>query len=138
MKKILGLFALAALVIAGCGGESSQPAASDAPEPVAAEPAAAAADEDPLVAEGKALFAGTAICYTCHGAAGEGSDLAPNLTDDEWLNIEAPADIDKLVALIKVGVPEPKEHPGMMPPMGHLSDDQLRAIATYVMSLSTS
>lgn len=137
MKKTLGLFVLAVLIIAGCGGESSQPAASEAP---ASEPAAAAsaADEDPLLAEGKALFAGTAICYTCHGAAGEGSDLAPNLTDDEWLNIEAPADIDKLVALIKVGVPEPKEHPGMMPPMGHLSEDQLRAIATYVLSLSTS
>ena len=137
MKKTLGLFALATLIIAGCGGESSRPEASEAPasEPVAAAPAA---DEDPLMAEGQALFASTAICYTCHGAAGEGSDLAPDLTDDEWLNIEAPADIDKLVALIKVGVPEPKQYPGMMPPMGHLSEDQLRAIATYVLSLSTS
>lgn len=136
MKKALGLLALAVLVIAGCSGESSQPAANDAPasEPVTAAPAG----EDPLLAEGKALFTGTAICYTCHGAAGEGSDRAPDLTDKEWLNIDAPADIDKLVALIKVGVPEPKQHPGMMPPMGHLSEGQLRAIATYVMSLSTS
>ncbi len=137
MTKTLSLLVLAALFFVGCAGESTKPAASDAPV-AEAEPAAAASDEDPLIAEGQALFTGTAICATCHGAAGEGSDLAPNLTDSEWLNIEPPADIDKLIALINAGVPEPKQYPGMMPAMGYLGDDQIRAVATYVLSLSSN
>ncbi|MEM8485414.1 MAG: cytochrome c [Bacteroidota bacterium] len=136
MAKTLSLLVIAALISVGCAGESRAPAASEASAPVTE--AETTSDEDPVVAEGKALFSGTAICYTCHGAAGEGSDFAPNLTDDEWLNIEPPADIEKLVALIKVGVPKPKQYPGMMPPMGHLTDDQLGAVATYVLSLSNS
>ncbi len=59
----------------------------------------------------------------------------PNLTDAEWLNIEAPVTVDKVKMLIKGGVAEPKQFPAPMPAMGHLSDDQVNAIAAYVISL---
>ncbi len=140
MIKTLSILVFIAVLFVGCAGEGSTPAASNAPAEISvaeAEPAMQS-EEDPVLAEGKALFTGIAICYSCHGAAGEGSDFAPDLTDDAWLNIEAPADIEKLTALIKVGVPKPKEYPGMMPPMRHLGDDQLQAIATYVLSLSSN
>jgi mono/diheme cytochrome c family protein len=39
---------------------------------------------------------------------------------------------------VKEGVPTPKAHPTPMPPMGgaQLSEDQVRAVATYIFSLS--
>ena len=42
-----------------------------------------------------------------------------------------------LTKTIKEGVPEPKEHPGAMPPMGgvELTDEQQKAVAGYVWSL---
>lgn len=129
LKSIL-LLAFAGFFV-GCGGGESTP-----PPPPAEEPAAAApSGEDALIAEGKALFEGTAICHTCHGADASGTDLAPNLTDDEWLNIEGDVTVASLSAVIKNGVTEPKSHPAPMPPMAHLGDDKIKAIATYVNSL---
>ncbi len=123
-------------LMAGCGGgDSSAPASAPAEEPQAAAPAA---DNAALIEEGKTLFTGTAICFTCHGQDGTGMpQLAPNLTDDEWLNIEAPVTVEKVSGIIKNGVPEPKQHQAPMPAMVQLNDDQVKAIATYVVSLSS-
>lgn len=136
--KSLLLLMVASFVVGCGGGDSSAPAASTAPaeEPVAEAPAAD--DNAALIAEGQALFTGTAICYTCHGQDGTGMpQLAPNLTDDEWLNIEAPPTVDKIAEIIKNGVAEPKQHQAPMPAMVQLNDDQVNAIATYVVSLSS-
>lgn len=86
--------------------------------------------------QGQQLFAGPGGCQACHGPDGTGSQLAPDLTDDEWLNVPGP-DIDVLAELIRTGVAEPQQHPAPMPPMGgaNLSDDQVRALAAYVASL---
>ena len=125
------------LLMIGCGGETtSTPStpSTPAPAPTVSEPA----DNDPaLIAEGKTLFEGTAICFTCHGADAAGTPLAPSLTDSEWLNIEAPVTLEKVKMLIKDGVTEPKQFPAPMPPMGHLADEQVEAVATYVMSLGS-
>ena len=128
-------------VFVGCGGgDSSTPATSSAPAeeaaPAASEPAAGG--DAALLEEGKALFTGTAICFTCHGQDGTGMpQLAPDLTDDVWLNIEAPPTVEKVSAIIKNGVAEPKEHQAPMPAMVQLNDDQVNALATYVVSLSS-
>ena len=41
---------------------------------------------------------------------GVGGPLAPNLTDDVWINIDG--SYESIVRNIMTGVPEPKEHPG--------------------------
>ena len=43
------------------------------------------------------------------------------------------------MSLIKSGVPQPVEHPGPMPPMGgaNLSDDQVNALAAYIVTLGS-
>jgi len=89
-----------------------------------------------MVVEGRAIFTGQGICYTCHGMDGTGTQLAPNLTDDEWINVDG--SYQAIVDLIPVGVPQPKQYPAPMPPMGgaQLSQDQIKAVAAYVYTLS--
>lgn len=85
---------------------------------------------------GRQLFAGQGGCQACHGPGGTGSQLAPDLTDDDWLNVPGP-EVDALAEVIRSGVAEPQQHPAPMPPMGgaSLSEDQVRALAAYVASL---
>lgn len=149
----LGLFASAAM-FAACGGGESEPAnetpaqpsggaagapaAGGAATPVAANlPAGVTQD---MVAQGQQIFNGQGgICFTCHGQNGQGSPLAPNLADDEWLWITPGPDMyDQIVNNVKTGVQQPKEHPAPMPPMGgsQLSEDQVRAVAAYVYALA--
>jgi mono/diheme cytochrome c family protein len=89
-----------------------------------------------MVRQGQQIFTGQGICYTCHGMDGTGTQLAPNLTDQEWLNIDG--SYQAIVDLIPVGVPQPKQYPAPMPPMGgaQLSEDQINAVAAYVYTLS--
>lgn len=87
--------------------------------------------------QGKRLFGGQGGCMACHGPSAGGTQLGPNLTDDQWLHIPGP-DVDALAGVITAGVSQPKEHPGPMPPLGgaSLTEDQVRAIAGYLASLS--
>jgi mono/diheme cytochrome c family protein len=86
-----------------------------------------------MVAAGAQTF--STVCSACHGADAKGTQLAPNLTDAEWINIDGtyPA----MVTLVKTGVPMPKAAPAPMAPMGGamLTDDQVNAVAAYVWSL---
>ena len=65
-----------------------------------------------------------------------GGPLAPDLTDDVWLNIDG--SYESIVQNIMTGVPEPKEHPGLMLPKGGapITDEQVRAVGAYVWTLS--
>mgnify|MGYP006174886275 CR=1 FL=1 len=92
--------------------------------------------DDGLV--GQQIFAGTGICFTCHGQDATGTQLAPNLTDDEWINIEQPVTQEKIEQLVRTGVQQPKQHPAPMPAMGgaQLDDQQVRAVSAYVYSLT--
>ena len=90
-----------------------------------------------MAEEGQAIFNGTTgICFTCHLREGTGGPLAPNLTDDIWLNIDG--EYESIVNLVITGVPQPVEHPGQMQPRAGmpLTDDQVRAVAAYVFTLS--
>lgn len=94
-----------------------------------------------MVALGNEIFHGrqaNAICYTCHGmdATGGPGGLGPNLTDGEWLHNDA--SYGAIINTIRTGVPQPVNAPAPMPPYGGatLSDEQLRAVAAYVYSLS--
>jgi mono/diheme cytochrome c family protein len=149
-----------ALMAGACGGpaddvppadETVTPAtpAPDAPvtDPTAtptttvpAPDAAQAGGPDPaLVSQGQQAYA-TSVCGSCHGPAGDGTPLAPAFTDDEYLWVQpGPNMLAETAALIKTGVPTPKDpaHVAPMPPYGGvpLSDDQVNALAAYVVSM---
>ncbi len=89
-----------------------------------------------MAQEGQDLFHGAGVCVTCHLRGGGGGPLAPDLTDDVWLNIDG--EYESIVNLVMTGVPLPQEHPGpMLPRAGtSITDDQVRAVAAYVFTLS--
>jgi mono/diheme cytochrome c family protein len=109
-------------------GTPAQPAASAGTPPVGAT----AAD----VTEGQKIFSATGNCFTCHGANGTGSALAPALNDGQWLNISG--DFASIQQIVNAGVPTPKQYPAAMPAKGGapLTDAQVRQVAAYVYSLS--
>ena len=101
--------------------------------------AVAAQDIDQeTVDEGASLFKGLGLCHACHGPEAKGvPNLGADLSDDEWLHSDG--SLEGILATIKQGVTGDKSSTGtLMPPKGgsSLSDDQLRAVATYVWSLS--
>jgi mono/diheme cytochrome c family protein len=135
------------MAFVACGGgsdaETEETPPAEAPAPPPAEPAGGMAVQLPegvteaMVAEGKTIFEGQGGCAACHGASGEGTALAPNLTDTEWLNVSS-KNYDEIVGVITNGVPEPKQFPSPMLPKGgtQITDDQVRAAAAYVYTLS--
>ncbi|MGH7510424.1 MAG: c-type cytochrome [Gemmatimonadales bacterium] len=150
----LGVAALV-FITAACGGEdrardqtataektarSGQQEAAPPEAPRDTSPVASEAQVTPeLIAQGERIFHGQeggAACSTCHGQNATGSQLAPDLTDDRWLNGDGSYEF--IVNIVTQGVLNPKEHPAPMPPMGgaSLSPEQVRAVAAYVYSLS--
>jgi len=148
----LPLVALVAFGLAACGGEANagdNGEADAAPaQVVAAETDMAEADAMPqelpagvtpaMVEEGKGIFNGAGICMSCHGAGGEGiPNLGANLTDDEWLHIDG--SYESIVQNIMKGVTAQESSSGVpMPAKGGtaITDDQVKAVAAYVWTLS--
>ena len=89
-----------------------------------------------MVETGKTLFHGPALCANCHGPNGEGTGIAPILTDKVWLHSDG--SYDAIVKQITTGVPQPKESMIPMLPKGGsgITDEQVKAVAAYVWSLS--
>jgi cytochrome c oxidase cbb3-type subunit III len=81
------------------------------------------------IASGQAIFA--ANCTPCHGTAGEGNAVGPNLTDDYWINGGA---ISNVFKTIKYGVVEK----GMRSWKDDLSPIQMAQVASYIKSLRGS
>lgn len=134
----------APLVVAlgvACGGDKGRPATDTTQAPAAApapDTGAATLSRPGMIALGDSIFhgqAGGGICFTCHGQDAKGTQLAPDLTDGEWLNGDG--SLDFIAKTVTAGVPTPKKYPGPMQPMGgaSLTPDQVRAVAAYVHSL---
>jgi glucose/arabinose dehydrogenase/mono/diheme cytochrome c family protein len=90
------------------------------------------------VALGNRVFHGDAAggtCGGCHGSDAKGSPIAPDLTTGKWLWSDG--SLKGLEATIKNGVPQPKAHPGAMPPEGGvvLSQADLDAVSAYVWAI---
>jgi mono/diheme cytochrome c family protein len=147
--RIMAVSAIAALALFGCGGgeggeteQQAEPSAA-APETPATQPAAPAAQlpegvTQAMVDEGKTLFHGAGICFTCHGQNGVGvQNLGPSLGDAEWLHSDG--SFQAIVNQVNTGVTASQSRSGtVMPPKGGaatLTDEQVRAIAAYVYSL---
>jgi mono/diheme cytochrome c family protein len=137
MSTRIGLLAcVVATGTAPLAAQSTDAAAKPAQPEAAAKPGASASYSPEQVAKGDALFHGSGNCYACHGSKGEGL-VGPNLTDAEW--IHSKGSYDEIVAQINHGVPKAESKSGIeMPPKGGatLSDDDVKAIAAYVHSLS--
>lgn len=105
----------------------------------AAAPAGGGPTSPQLVALGDSIFHGQVAggtCTACHGQDAKGTAVAPDLTDNQWINGDGSYDF--IVHTVTTGVPQPKQHPAPMPPKGGaaLSDQQVKAVAAYVYSLS--
>lgn len=121
-------------VTAGGAAEADAPAeAAELAIDEAALPEGVTAD---MVRQGKELFEGGGICYTCHMQDGTGGPLAPDLTDSEWINVDG--EYPSIVTLVEEGVAQPLEHPGAMLPRAGmpLTDEQVAAVAAYAYMLS--
>jgi len=98
-------------------------------------PAGATAEQ---VALGARIFSGaigSAPCSGCHGTDGSGTPLGPDLTSGKYLWSDG--SVAGITKTITDGVPKPKNHTGVMPPMGgaQLTPDQVKAVAAYVAAL---
>jgi mono/diheme cytochrome c family protein len=118
------------------------PAPQAAPAPAPAPPTGAAPEgtTPEMVAAGKQIYDSNGLCFTCHGPDAKGTALAPDLTSGKWLWVN-PAQgnmLGQIETVVKDGVPQPKEHPAPMPPMGgaQLSAEQIRDVSAYVLSIS--
>lgn len=91
-----------------------------------------------MIAEGASLFKGQGICVVCHGPEAKGiPNLGADLTDEEW--VHGDGSYEGTLETITKGVAPDKSTTGAaMPPKGgsSLKEDQLKAVAAYVWSLS--
>jgi glucose/arabinose dehydrogenase/mono/diheme cytochrome c family protein len=99
------------------------------------------AGQSPVVALGESIYRGQVgggTCTGCHGQNAKGTPLGPDLTDNQW--IWGDGSLASITKTIREGVSAPKQHTGVMPPMGgaQLTQSQLAAVGAYVHSLSHS
>jgi mono/diheme cytochrome c family protein len=148
--RLLGGMTLAlasAATIAACGGSSSSttsapsPSSAPAASSAAARPGNASNVTPAMIAMGDSIYHARS-CRNCHGAAGEGGQRAPALNDGTTLHVNTT--IESYVKVITDGVPveaiKDKKHTVAMRPRGGptpapLTDDQIKAVAAYVMTL---
>ena len=117
------------------------------PEGTHPDAGAAAAENPPLpegvtqdmVALGNRIYhgeVGGGTCTGCHGMAGTGSPLGPDLTDGKWMWSDG--SFTGILKTITDGVMQPKRYRSAMPPMGgaQLTSEQVSAVAAYVWTLS--
>jgi cytochrome c oxidase cbb3-type subunit 3 len=86
----------------------------------------ALANDPEAMKTGQRLF--LTYCSQCHGATARGSKGYPNLTDNDWLYGGDPETIKTTIA---------EGRPGVMTPFGGmLSEEQIKDVANYVLTLS--
>ncbi len=90
------------------------------------------------IKQGDGIFHGPGLCFACHGQDGKGMpNMGADLTDQKWLFSKGT--YDDIVKQVMTGVTAKESTNGtVMPPKGgsSISDDQVKAVAAYVWSLS--
>jgi glucose/arabinose dehydrogenase/mono/diheme cytochrome c family protein len=109
----------------------------DAGAAAASLPVPAGATKE-MVMLGERIYRGAvggAGCTGCHGSAGTGTALGPNLTDGHWRWSDG--SLQGITTTITQGVAQPKQYRAPMPPLGgaQLNDEQVSAVAAYVWAL---
>lgn len=135
-------FVAAALLAGACGGGAGGAAAAPAPAAVVAAVPKRPAEVTPAaIALGDSIF-NAASCQRCHGKGGLGGQNGPSLTTGKWEH--GSGSFEDIVRTITNGVAkEEVKDPtrrfamrarGGVQPL--LTDDQVKALAAYVWSLS--
>lgn len=87
-----------------------------------------------------AMLLAEGTCSRCHSRDASGTNLGPDLTDDEWLHGDGSLEAIRSIVVSGVGKNEIKDPSRRQPmePMGQmmLDDNQIDALAAYVWSLS--
>jgi cytochrome c oxidase cbb3-type subunit 3 len=78
------------------------------------------------LASGKEIFVQN--CAACHGSAGQGGSVGPNLIDEYWLH---GGSVSNIFSTIKYGVPQK----GMIAWQAALSPKQMQEVTSYIMSM---
>jgi mono/diheme cytochrome c family protein len=144
------LMLIAAMAIAACSSGSAT--TSSAPTPASAQSGATttakaaggglpAGVTTAMITQGDSLFH-AASCVRCHGADAKGAQNGPSLMGPTFMHVNGT--YEDFVRLIMSGVPadsiKDKAHRFAMRPKGGgqtpLTDDQVKAVAAYVYSLS--
>lgn len=94
-----------------------------------------------IIARGDSIFHASS-CTQCHGRNGKGLQHGPDLTGGHFAQTDG--SIEEIVKIITSGVPEGQitnpSYPEPMPARGGdtppLTDEQIRALAAFVYSLS--
>ena len=88
-----------------------------------------------MVAHGDRLFHANS-CVGCHGSDAKGTPIGSDLTRGTWL--WGDGSLPAIARTITQGVPHPKEHTGVMPPLGgaQLSPSDVSALAAYIAALN--
>lgn len=136
--------ALALVALSACASSAPATGGGVMSSTAAAAPAAPAwpAEATPAaMAMGDSLF-NTGGCKNCHGVGGVGAANAPALNDAQWVQLRT-GSYDEIVGIITSGVPAEKivdkSRTRAMGARGgrmNLTDEQIRAVAAYVYSLS--
>lgn len=136
MRRSLLLASAVTLTLVACAkGGAATPAAQSGPVlPAAVTPA--------NIALGDSIFH-SGGCQRCHGQKGVGAQNGPSLVTGPWLH--STGKFEEIVATITNGVPRTalKDQSRRFPmnPRGgpmNLNDDQVKAVAAYVYSISRS
>jgi disulfide bond formation protein DsbB len=139
-RSLAAATVLLALGFGACKGGEKAEEQQAAPEAAAAVPAGElpAGVTQAMLDEGNTIFHGAGLCATCHGPDAKGvQGLGANLTDSTWLHSDG--SYDAVVKQVTEGVPANVSTTGTaMPARGGspLTDDQVKAVAAYVWSLS--
>jgi mono/diheme cytochrome c family protein len=138
MRPISSAVVLGFVLVGGACARGARVSSAAASPPAA--PALPAGVTMALIAQGDSLF-NSGACVRCHGARGVGGENAPSLVSGPWLHHGG--SFDEIVATVTTGVPrsalkETTRRFAMNPRGGpmKLSDDQVRAVAAYVWSIS--
>ena len=81
--------------------------------------------QDEMVAAGKILYVEKG-CTACHGSAGEGNVIGPNLTDNYWIN---GCSAEEVTEVIREGRPAK----GMTPYKTMMTGEQMEHLTAYIL-----
>jgi mono/diheme cytochrome c family protein len=137
MNRIHRFVPLAALAVAAACHHGGGPGAAPAPK----MPAGVTAK---LIAQGDSIMKTPNVpCMRCHGQGLVGAQNAPSLVAGPWM--QSGGTFPELTAIVTNGVPRDKikdpAHRFQMNARGgpmNLTDDQARAVAAYIWSISRS
>ncbi|MBI3791064.1 MAG: c-type cytochrome [Gemmatimonadetes bacterium] len=126
----LGL-ATAILVLARTTPAHAAPAVGAARAPRQGEaPLDSAAITPAMIAAGRGIFHNKGLCFACHGAALEGTQVAPTLKAHAWRDAKN-GDLQAILGVLTKGVPST----AMVAYPGGISPADARAVAAYVWSV---